>query len=278
MALRKKPNIDELKKKAIQLRKDVLKMIETAGSGHPGGSLSVIDILVGLYYHKLKYKSENPKWSDRDICILSKGHACPAFYAVLADCGFFPKEELSTLRKLGSRLQGHAFFKVPGVEVSTGSLGQGLSLSNGFALAARLDGKKKKIYCILGDGEIQEGQVWEAAMFSAHHSLDNLVAIIDRNNLQIDGPVKETMDIEPLADKWKAFGWHVLQMNGHDIADILKTYDDADKLKGKPVVIIAHTTKGKGVSFMENQVGWHGISLTKKDLEQALKELNQLGG
>ncbi|EMT37932.1 Transketolase, N-terminal subunit, partial [Thermoanaerobacter thermohydrosulfuricus WC1] len=248
-----------LKQKAKEVRIDIINMLAEAGSGHPGGSLSCADILTLLYFDKMNVKPDNPKWEDRDRLVLSKGHAAPALYAVLAEKGFFPKEELKTLRKLGSILQGHPDMKsTPGLDMTTGSLGQGLSAANGMALAGKLDKKGYRVYVILGDGELQEGQIWEAAMTAAHYKLDNLTAILDFNGLQIDGPNREVKNIEPVNEKFKAFGWHVIEIDGHDFDQIDKAIEEAKATKGKPTLIIAHTIKGKGVSFMENQVGWHG--------------------
>lgn len=271
----KKPDVKELRKIAKQVRKDILAMLAEAGSGHTGGSLSSVELVTALYYYNLRHDPKNPQWEDRDIFILSKGHTCPVVYAVLANRGFFPREELKTLRKYGSRLQGHIYIGVPGVETSTGSLGQGLSIANGFSLAAKLDKKDRRTYCILGDGEIQEGQIWEAAMSSSHYKLDNLCAILDHNKLQIDGPVEEVKGLEPLRKKWEAFGWHVIEINGHDFKQIMNAYDEAERTKGKPSFIIAHTIKGKGVKFMEGLVKWHGVAPKKVELERALKELEE---
>ncbi len=270
-----KPNIKELQKKAIQIRRDILNMLTLAGSGHTGGSLSEVEILIALYYYKLRHNPKEPKWPQRDRFILSKGHGCPALYAVLADCGYFPREELWTLRKVGSRLQGHPQIGLPGIEVSSGSLGQGLSIADGMALASRLDNLDIRIYCLMGDGEINEGQVWEAAMTAAHYKLDNVCAIIDANKLQIDGFTCDVKNLEPLPDKWRSFNWHVLEVNGHNLNELMDAFDEAEKLKGKPTVIIANTVKGKGISFIENKVEWHGIAPKKEQLEQALKELDQ---
>lgn len=250
-------------------------MLERAGSGHTGGSLSLVEILVSLYYYKLKHDPKNPEWEERDRLILSKGHGCPALYAVLADMGYFPREELWTLRKYGSRLQGHPEKGLPGIEASTGSLGQGLSIAIGMALAAKLDGRQNKVYCILGDGETNEGQVWEAAMTAAHYRLDNLIAIIDYNKFQIDGPVHEVKNLEPYRKKWIAFGWKVRECDGHDFLSLMDALDWADGVKSHPAVIIAHTIKGKGVSFMENDNRWHGVAPVREDLEKALKELEE---
>jgi transketolase len=264
----------ELEKMAKQLRRDVITMIATAGSGHPGGSLSAADIVTALYFKVMRHDPKNPQWPDRDRFVLSKGHAAPILYAALAECGYFPVEELSTLRKLDSRLQGHTDRTLtPGVEMSAGSLGQGLSYGIGIALAGRLDKRDYQVYVLLGDGECEEGQVWEAAMFAPHHKVDKLTAIVDHNDLQLDGRVCDIMGIEPLADKWRAFNWHVLEINGHDIKEILQALKKAGDVKGKPTVIIAHTIKGKGVSFMEGNVDFHGKAPNPQETEQALKEL-----
>jgi len=266
--------IESLNKIAKEIRKDVLLMTTKARSGHPGGSLSAADIITALYFHHLRHDPKNPQWEDRDRFVLSKGHVCPALYAALARCGYFPREALWTLRKVGSILQGHPDMKkTPGVEASTGSLGQGLSIGIGMALAAKLDKKDYRVYVLLGDGELDEGQVWEAAMAAAHYKIDNLTAIVDLNGLQLDGFTKDVMSLDPVADKWRAFGWHVIEINGHNMKEILDALDEAEKIKQKPTVIIAHTIKGKGVSFMENQVQYHGKPLTEEQLEKALKEL-----
>ncbi|MCG9969282.1 transketolase [Pelotomaculum terephthalicicum JT] len=267
--------IELLKGKAKEIRKNIIKMLGEAGSGHPGGSLSAADIVTVLYYHELRLDPGRPDWPDRDRFVLSKGHAAPVLYAALAGRGFFPEAELMTLRKLDSRLQGHPDMrKVPGVEMSTGSLGQGLSAANGMALAGRLDKRNYRVYALLGDGELDEGMVWEAAMASAHYKLDNLTAFVDHNGLQIDGPITEVMSPEPVSDKWRAFGWHVLDIDGHDIKQIIDALDEAKTVKGKPTMIVAKTVKGKGVSFMENQVGWHGVAPKPGEVEKALAELD----
>jgi transketolase len=267
-------SIPELEQKAKQLRRHVITMIATAGSGHPGGSLSAADIVTALYFKVMHHDPKNPQWPDRDRFVLSKGHAAPILYAALAECGYFPVEELSTLRKLGSRLQGHTDRTLtPGVEMSAGSLGQGLSYGIGMALAGRLDKKGYRVYVLIGDGECDEGQVWEAAMFAPHHKMDNITAIVDHNDLQLDGRVCDIMGLEPLADKWRAFNWNVLEINGHDIKEILQALKKAGEVKGKPTVIIAHTVKGKGVSFMEGNVDFHGKAPSPQETEQALKEL-----
>ena len=262
-----------LEEQARQIRIDILEMIYKAKSGHPGGSLSAADIVTTLYFHVLRIDPANPKWPDRDRFILSKGHACPVMYAALAERGFFSKEVLSTLRQIDSPLQGHPDMKkVPGVEMSTGTLGQGLSVGVGMALG-KLDKKGFRVYVLLGDGEVQEGQVWEAAMSASKYRLDNLTAIIDYNRLQVDGFVDDVMPIEPLGLKWEAFGWHVLEINGHSIAEILAALSEAKNIKHKPTCIIAHTIKGKGVSFMENRPEWHGKAPNEEQYRQALIEL-----
>lgn len=266
--------IEMLQNKAKEIRRNIIRMIGEAGSGHPGGSLSAADIVTALYFHFLHLDPNKPDWPERDRFVLSKGHAAPLLYAALAMRGFLPVEELMTLRKLNSRLQGHPDMrKLPGVEMSTGSLGQGLSVANGMALAACLDKRNYRVYVLLGDGEIQEGQIWEAAMASAHYRLDNLIAFLDYNGLQIDGPIREVMSPEPVVDKWQAFGWHVLTINGHDFRQIISAITEAKKVKGKPTMIIAETIKGKGVSFMENKVDWHGTAPKPDEVKQALIEL-----
>jgi transketolase len=266
--------IESLKSKAKAVRKHVLEMTTTAGSGHPGGSMSALEVIVTLYFYKMRHRPEEPEWEDRDRFVLSKGHAAPALYSVLAEAGYFPLDELNRFRHIDSYLEGHPCRKsVPGVDVSTGSLGQGLSIACGIALAGRLDKKGYRVYTILGDGECQEGQVWEAAMAASHYRLDNLCVILDRNSLQIDGNTEEVMAIEPIADKWASFGWNVLTINGHSHKEIMEALDEAEMLKGGPTCIIAITTKGKGVSFMENVIEYHGKPLDKEQLCDALKEL-----
>lgn len=265
-----------LKKQAKIVRIETLKMLTEAGSGHTGGSLSAADIVTALYFYKMRHRPDNPNWRERDRFILSKGHAAPVLYAVLALSGYFDRSLLSTLRKLGSPLQGHpCSTMLPGIEVSTGSLGQGLSVSNGIALGLKLDGLKSRVYCLLGDGEIQEGQVWEAAMTASHYKLDNLCAIIDNNGLQIDGPCEEVMSIKPIGAKWIAFGWHVIEIDGHDMEEILSAFDEAETVKGKPTLILAYTIKGKGVSFFEGRVDLHGRAPTPDELKMALMELQE---
>jgi len=278
MEMKRKENcvIAELKSKANKIRKDIVKMITEAGSGHPGGSLSAVEIVTALYFKVMRHNPKNPKWKDRDRFILSKGHAAPLLYSVLAESGYFEVKELLTLRKLGSRLQGHPDMKrLPGIEISTGSLGHGLSVGNGMAMAGKLDGKDYRVYVLLGDGECQEGQIWEAAMTASHYKLDNVTAILDYNGLQIDGPVKDVMNISPISDKWRAFGWHVIEINGHDFKEILDAFERVKNVKDKPSIIIAHTVKGKGISFMENVVDFHGKAPTKEQMARALKELEE---
>ena len=266
--------VNDLHQKAKIFRREILIMTNQAGSGHPGGSLSSIDIITALYFHQMRIDPKNPKWDDRDRFVLSKGHGCPALYVALAEKGFFPKEKLYTLRKFGSILQGHPDINLtPGVEMSTGSLGQGLSVACGMALAGKLDGKDYRVYCMLGDGEIDEGSVWEAAMAASHYKLDNLTAILDRNEMQVDGLTERIMSLEPLSDKWKSFGWSVIEIDGHDMYQILDSLDLASRVKGKPTIIIAKTIKGKGVSFVENNLEYHGRALTKEELARALEEL-----
>jgi len=268
-----KPDIGKLEDQAKQLRRDILTMLSEAGSGHTGSSLSCVELILAIYSHKLRYNAKDPHWDGRDRFILSKGHGCPTQYAVLAHCGFFSKDKLKTLRKIGTLLQGHPQLGLPGLEASTGSLGQGLSIANGMALSAKLDKKDTRVYCVLGDGETNEGQVWEAAMTAAHNKLDNLCAIIDYNKLQIDGFLCDVKDMLLLDEKWEAFGWNVIEIDGHDFVQIIESLDSAEKVKNKPTMIIAHTVKGKGVSFIENKAGWHGIAPKPDELESALKEL-----
>lgn len=263
----------ELQKLACKARMGVIEGTYNAKSGHPGGSLSICDTLTYLYYGKMNVDPKNPDDTDRDRFVLSKGHTAPALYSVLALKGYFPEEEIKSLRHIGALLQGHPCIHIPGVDMSSGSLGQGISAACGMALAGKLDGKSYKVYTILGDGEIEEGQVWEAAMFAAHKKLDNLVAIVDNNGLQIDGPISEVCSPEPITDKFAAFGWHVITMDAHDFDDIDRAFTEASSVTGKPVVIVQKSTKGKGVSFMENQVGWHGTAPNKEQYEQSMAEL-----
>jgi transketolase len=269
---------EEIKKffdKSYKIRKHVLEMTTRAGSGHPGGSLSCVDIFVALYFHIMRHDPKNPNWIDRDRFVLSKGHAAPTLYATLAEAGYIPVEELKSLRKLGSRLQGHPDRnRLPGVENSSGSLGNGLAIANGMALAAKIDGKSYRVYVLLGDGECQEGLIWEAAMFAAHYKIDNLIAIVDRNGLQIDGPTERVMGVAPLAAKWKSFGWNVIEIDGHDIPAIIEACEKAKQVKGKPTAIIAHLIKGRGVSFMEWVKAFHGKTLTEEQHKKALHELD----
>ncbi len=263
-----------LEAKAKELRQEIIKMITAAGSGHPGGSLSAADILTVLYFETMNVRPTEPKWEGRDYFVLSKGHAAPALYATLALAGYFDKAQLADLRRLHSPLQGHPVStKVPGVDVSTGSLGQGVSVACGIAKGLKIDGKPNRVYTLLGDGECQEGQVWEALMFAAHYQLDNLTVIVDRNRLQIDGPVAEVMNTEPLDKKLDAFGFNVLLVNGHNMEAIAEAFAKAAAHKGQPTAIIANTVKGRGVSFMENQAGWHGTAPKPEEAAQALQEL-----
>lgn len=265
---------EKLKELAKEIRRNILKMLAAAGSGHTGGSLSCVEIILSLYEKVLRHDPKKPGWKDRDRFILSKGHACPTQYAALAHYGYFHKKELNTLRKFGSLLQGHPQRGLPGLEASTGSLGMGLSIANGMAITAKLDKQQDvRIYCLMGDGETNEGQVWEAAMTASHYNLDNLCGIIDFNKLQIDGHVCDVMDMGHLKDKWHSFGWEAFEVDGHDFEQLLDAYGKAQQVKGKPSIILAHTIKGKGVSFIENKVEWHGIAPKPDELERALKEL-----
>lgn len=267
-------NVEELKSLAKIVRKDIISMLTESRSGHPGGSLSAADILTTLYFGEMNIDPKNPKDENRDRFVLSKGHAAPVLYSVLARRGYFPVEELNTLRKINSRLQGHPSMKcLPGVDMSTGSLGQGISVSVGMALAGKIDNKDYRVYTLLGDGELEEDQVWEAAMSAAHYKLDNLTAFVDFNGLQIDGDITKVMNPSPIDKKFEAFGWNVLVIDGHDIKAIQDAIEEAKKVKCKPTVIICNTVKGKGVSFMENQAGWHGTAPNKEQCEQALVEI-----
>ena len=263
----------DLQKIACKVRMGVIEGTYNAKSGHPGGSLSISDTLTYLYFNKMNVDASNPEDPDRDRFVLSKGHTAPALYAVLAQKGYFAEEELKSLRHIGALLQGHPCIQIPGVDMSSGSLGQGISAACGMALAGKLDGKSYKVYTILGDGEIEEGQVWEAAMFAAHKKLTNLVAIVDNNGLQIDGPISEVCSPEPITDKFAAFGWHVITMDAHDFDSIDRAFEAAEKVTDKPVAIIQKSVKGKGVSFMENQVGWHGTAPNKEQYDLAMAEL-----
>ena len=266
-------DIESLKTKANIFRRDILETLEAAGSGHPGGSLSAVEIFLTLYGYQINHRPKDPRWEDRDRVIVSKGHVSPVVYVTLANFGYFPKEELKTFRKFGARLQGHVHSKVPGVEFNTGSLGHGLSFANGIALGAKMRGKDFKVYCVMGDGELQEGSVWEAAMTAAHYKLDHVCAIIDYNKVQENGPTNEIKNLEPLKDKWAAFGWNVLNIDGHNFEALQAAFDEFDNTKAKPTVIIANTVKGKGISFMEGKSAWHGKVPNKEQLAQALAEL-----
>jgi transketolase len=267
--------VEQLKSMALRTRKWVVKMTHAAGSGHPGGSLSAADILTVLYFNTMNHNPSKPDWEDRDRFVMSKGHGAPALYATLAQAGYFPEEELMTLRKFGTRLQGHpSMERLPGIDMSTGSLGQGLSVANGMALGGRIDKKDYRVYAMIGDGESQEGQIWEAAMAAAHYKLDGVTAILDRNSYQIDGETESVMSLEPLSEKWQSFGWQVYEVDGHDIIQLINALDDARNVKGKPQMIIARTVKGKGVSFMEcNACKFHGNAPKDDELEKALEEL-----
>ena len=266
-----------LKKKleiqACKVRLGIIEGVYNAKSGHPGGSLSIADTLTYLYFAKMKVYPDRPDEKDRDRFVLSKGHTAPALYSTLANRGFFSTEELKSLRHIGALLQGHPCITIPGVDMSSGSLGQGISVACGMALSAKISNDTYKVYTVLGDGEIQEGQVWEAAMFAAHYKLDNLVAVVDNNGLQIDGNIKDVMSPYPIVDKFRAFGWHVIEMDAHDFDSIEKAFDEAEKISGQPVAIIQKSIKGKGVSFMENNVSWHGTAPNQEQYEQAKSEL-----
>ncbi len=263
----------EIENKAKEIRKDIIEQVYSANSGHPGGSLSIADIMAVLYFDELNIDEKNPKWEDRDRLILSKGHCSPALYGALAERGYFEKEDLKGFRNINSKLQGHPNMNdVPGVDMSSGSLGQGLSVANGMAISGKMDKKEYRVYCILGDGEIEEGQVWEAAMAANKYSLDNLCVIVDNNNLQIDGTIEEVMSSYPIDKKFESFGFNVVTINGHDIQKIKDAFSAARNTKGKPTCIIAKTIKGKGVSFMENQVGWHGKAPNKEQYDEAMRD------
>ena len=270
-------NISELKKIANEVRIGIIEEVYSAQSGHPGGSLSITDILTVLYFNEMNIDEKKPNMPNRDRLVLSKGHASPALYSVLANRGFFEKDKLKTFRKIDSNLQGHPDKnKVKGVDMTTGSLGQGLSAANGMALAGKLNKSNYRVYCILGDGELEEGQIWEAAMTSHHYKLDNLCVIVDNNNLQIDGKVEDVMNIYPIVDKFKSFGFETIQIDGHNITQIMEAFGQARKIKGKPTAIIAKTIKGKGVSYMENQVGWHGKAPNEDEYKRAINELKNI--
>ncbi|MBU0756509.1 MAG: transketolase [Nanoarchaeota archaeon] len=268
----------ELKKNTNHMRKLIIKMLNAAGSGHPGGSLSSVEILTALYMRVMKHDPKNPCWEKRDRFVLSKGHVAPVLYAAMAMSGYFPEEELMTLRKLGSRLQGHPHMcKLPGLETSSGSLGQGLSIANGMAIGLKMDKMNNHVYCLMGDGELDEGQVWEAAMTAAHYSLDNVTGVVDVNGLQIDGFTKDVKNLEPLADKWRSFGWHVIEVDGHNINEVVEALVESKNMHNMPTVILCHTIKGKGVSFMENLAGWHGKAPNDEETKKALAELDAAG-
>ncbi len=269
--------VEELEKMANTVRKGIIEEVYNGQSGHPGGSLSVADILTVLYFHELNIDEKNPKWEDRDRVVLSKGHCSPALYSCLANRGFFPVEDLKTFRKIDSYLQGHPDMnKIPGVDMTTGSLGQGLSAAVGMAIAGKMDKKDYRVYCILGDGEIEEGQIWEAAMSAKKYALDNLCVIVDNNNLQIDGTIEEVMSPYPIDEKFRSFGFEMIKIDGHNMQEILDAFDVAKHVKGKPVCMIAKTIKGKGVSYMENQVGWHGKAPNEEQYKMAMEELNHI--
>lgn len=269
-------SINELEKIAMDIRRDIVSMLTESGSGHPGGSLSAVEILTALYFHEMRINPQNPRDLKRDRFVLSKGHAAPVLYSVLARKGYFDLKELGTLRKFGSMLQGHPNMNdVPGVDMSTGSLGQGISAAVGMAIAGKLDKSDYRVYALLGDGELEEGEVWEASMSAAHYKLDNLTAFVDHNGLQIDGPCTSVMSPEPVSDKFRAFGWNVIDIDGHDFEAIIDAINKAKETKDKPTMIVCKTVKGKGVSFMENEAGWHG---TAPNAEQCAAALKELGG
>jgi transketolase len=272
-----KQKIAELEEKARRLRVAIVKTLHKSQSGHTGGSLSAIDMVCALYFHKMRHNPQEPSWDGRDRFVLSKGHAAPALYVTLAEAGYFPAEDLMMLRRLGSHLQGHPDSKgTPGVDVCTGSLGQGLSMANGMALGLKLDGKANRVYAVLGDGELQEGQIWEAAMAAAHYKSDNLCALIDANGLQIDGFVEKVMNVGNIAEKFRSFGWHVLEIDGHDMGAIVDALDAAEAHKGAPTAIVAKTVKGKGVHLFENKAAYHGVTPNDEELPEALKCLGCL--
>lgn len=260
---------------ACKVRMGIVEGVFNAKSGHPGGSLSIADTLTYLYFNKMEVYPDNPDFDERDRFVLSKGHCAPALYSTLAQRGFFSADELKSLRHIGAMLQGHPCIKIPGVDMSSGSLGQGISVACGMALSGKINNKAYKVYTVLGDGEIQEGQVWEAAMFAAHYNLDNLVAVVDNNGLQIDGKVDEVCSPYPIVDKFKAFGWHVIEMNAHDFDDIERAFNEAESIVGQPVAIIQKSVKGKGVSFMENNGAWHGVAPNAEEYNIAMSELNE---
>ncbi len=267
----------EIKKKAARIRMHIVNSTYCCNSGHPGGAMSMADVISVLFFHEMKVDPANPKMADRDRFVMSKGHSAPAYYGALAEKGFFPEEELCRLRTCGSFLQGHPdMLKVPGVDMSTGSLGMGLSAANGMAMVAKYDNKDYRVYCVLGDGEIQEGQIWEAAMTSAHYKLDNLTAFLDNNNLQIDGRIGDIMSPYPIKEKFEAFGWNVISIDGHDTASIINAIDLSKATKTKPTLILCKTVKGKGVSFMEDKAGWHGKAPDREERAAAVSELEEM--
>jgi len=268
-------DVKELQNYANRIRQGIIEAVYNAKSGHPGGSLSIAEILAVLYFNQMNIDEKNPKAKERDRLVLSKGHTSPALYSTLALRGFFDMEELKKFRNINSNLQGHPDMKkIPGVDASTGSLGQGLSIANGMALSSKMDSEGIRVYCICGDGEIQEGQIWEAAMTSAHYKLDNLCVIVDNNNLQIDGKVSDVMSVYPIDEKFKSFGFETINVDGHNIPELITAFEQAKKVKGKPTAIIANTIKGKGVSFMENNAGWHGKAPNEEQYKQAMEELS----
>lgn len=270
-----KNEVKKLELMSLKIRRHIIEMLAKAGSGHPGGSLSSADIMTALYFGALRHDPKNPEWKERDRFHLSKGHACPALYAALAESGYFPTDQLLSLRKIGSILQGHPSAETtPGVDVSSGSLGHGLSVACGMAIAGKLNKQDYQVFCLLGDGEMQEGMIWEAAMFAAHYKLDNLVGIVDHNGMQIDGWIDDVMNLKPLENKWEAFGWKVFEVDGHSVKDLIKSFEKAKEIKGRPSLIVANTTKGKGVSFMEDNVEFHGRAPKPDETEKALAELD----
>ncbi|MFP4473019.1 MAG: transketolase [Candidatus Omnitrophota bacterium] len=272
-----KIDINSMKKMALTMRREVLEVISRARCGHPGGALSAVEIFISLYGYKMRHRPQQPEWEDRDRLIVSKGHASAITYVALANYGYFPKEDLAGYRTYGSPLQGHVHFGVPGVEFNTGSLGHGLSVANGLALGAKMKNKDMNVFCLMGDGEIQEGSVWEAVMTSAHYRLDNVCAIVDYNKIQENGLTNEIKNLEPLTSKWDSFGWQTLEVDGHDLHELMSALDTFDTTESKPTVIIAHTVKGKGVPFMEMQSKWHGKAPKPDELKDALAALEEAG-
>jgi transketolase len=268
-------DVNALQDKARVMRRKILEILHTAGSGHPGGSLSAVEIFIALYHAAMRHQPEDPQWADRDRLIISKGHASAAAYVILAQCGYFPEDELKRYRKFQSPLQGHVHTRTPGIEFNTGSLGHGLSVANGIALGARMRRKDINVYCLLGDGELQEGSIWEAAMTAPHYKLGNVCAIVDYNKVQENGPTNVIKNLDPLSCKWDSFGWQTCEVNGHDFQELISALDHFRKTPEKPTVILAHTVKGKGVSFMEGQPRWHGKAPGQEQLKQALLELSR---